>query len=349
MPQRPDLPWRALVQRRVSRPPGASTGRSVRPGLGSLPFMSVAPAGAASVPDLQRALRDRGYFADDALATSIFLALRLERPLLLEGEAGVGKTEVAKVLSRLLGRRLIRLQCYEGLDLASAAYEWDYTRQLLHIRLQEALGQVREAGADTVRQELFSKEFLLRRPLLEALEPDPEHGPPVLLIDELDRADEEFEAFLLELLSDFQITVPELGTLRAPRPPVVVVTSNRTRELHDALRRRCLYQWIDFPSFDKELSILKAKAPDVAENLHREVVAFVQALREEDLYKRPGVAETLDWAFALHALDHQDISAEVVEATLGVLLKYQDDIERVKKGGVEKLLPGKAAALSPEA
>ncbi len=286
---------------------------------------------AGSVSDLRQDLWKHGYFADDALATSIFLALRLERPLLLEGEAGVGKTEVAKVLADLLGRRLIRLQCYEGLDLASAAYEWDYSRQLLHIRLQEAVGRVDEARVETVGKELFSEDFLLRRPLLEALESDPERGSPVLLIDELDRADEEFEAFLLELLSDFQITVPELGTLKAESPPIIVITSNRTRELHDALRRRCLYQWIDFPDFEKELAILEAKAPKAAETLHRQVVAFVQALRDEDLYKRPGVAETLDWAFALNALDHQALSPEVVDATLGVLLKYQDDIDRVRK------------------
>lgn len=295
-----------------------------------------------TVPALREVLEEAGYFAGEDLATSIFLALQLPRPLLLEGEAGVGKTEVAKVLAKLLDRKLLRLQCYEGLDLSSAAYEWDYSRQLLHIRLQEAAG-LAQGDVENVRRELFGEDFLLRRPLLEALTPDPERGAPVLLIDELDRADEEFEAFLLEILSDFQITVPELGTLEASAPPIVIITSNRTRELHDALRRRCLYQWIDFPDFDKELAIVAAKGPDLPEILRRQIVSFVQAVRDEDLYKRPGVAETLDWAFALHALSHQEVSPEVVEATLGVLLKYQDDIDLVQKGGVEKLLAGDSA------
>jgi len=255
----------------------------------------------------------------------------------LEGEAGVGKTEVAKVLARLLDRPLIRLQCYEGLDLSSAAYEWDYSRQLLHIRLQEAAGRVGEEASTAVRRELFSAEFLLRRPLLEALEFLPGQAP-VLLIDELDRADEEFEAFLLELLSDFQISIPELGTVRAPEPPVVVITSNRTRDLHDALRRRCLYQWIDYPAFDKELAIVLAKAPDAPESLSRQVVAFVQALRQEDLFKLPGVAETLDWVNALHTLDTQALSKEAIERTLGALLKYQDDVDLARRGAIDQVL-----------
>ncbi len=293
-----------------------------------------------SVAELGERLAGESYFADEALATSIFLALRLGRPLLLEGEPGVGKTEVAKVLARLLGRRLIRLQCYEGLDLAAAAYEWDYSRQLLYIRLQEAAGRVGEDGAETVRRELFSADFLLRRPLLEALTPAPGQGPPVLLIDELDRADEEFEAFLLELLSDFQITVPELGTIKAAEPPIVILTSNRTRELHDALRRRCLYQWIDYPSFEKELAIVRRKVPAAAAGLSHQVVAFVAKLRQEELYKRPGVAETLDWLNALVALEARELTPAILEATLGALLKYQDDLALARG----PLLPGLLAA-----
>lgn len=293
-----------------------------------------------SVDQVQQALRDCRYLADVPLATSIFLALSLQRPLLLEGEAGVGKTEVAKALARMLGRRLIRLQCYEGLDLASAVYEWDYSRQLLHIRLQEATGRAQGQGEESLRRELFGPEFLLRRPLLEAIDPAVDHpgGPPILLIDELDRADEEFEAFLLEVLSDFQITLPELGTIAAQEPPVVILTSNRTRELHDALRRRCLYQWIDYPDFDKEYEIVRSLAPEAQEELSRQVVTFVQDLRREDLFKRPGVAETLDWVAALGALNARELSPQVVEATLGVLLKYQDDIEQIRAAGVGKLL-----------
>ncbi|MCH9649657.1 MAG: MoxR family ATPase [Deltaproteobacteria bacterium] len=303
-----------------------------------------------SVDKVQQALRDCRYLADVPLATSIFLALSLQRPLLLEGEAGVGKTEVAKALSRMMGRRLIRLQCYEGLDLANAVYEWDYSRQLLHIRLQEATGRARAKGEgqiqgqvpgiETLRRELFGPEFLLRRPLLEAIDPAADHpgGAPILLIDELDRADEEFEAFLLEVLSDFQITLPELGTIVAQEPPVVILTSNRTRELHDALRRRCLYQWIDYPDFDKEYEIVRSLAPGADQELSRQVVTFVQDLRREDLFKRPGVAETLDWVAALGALNARELSPQVVEATLGVLLKYQDDIEQVRRDGVEELL-----------
>ena len=281
------------------------------------------PRDPRSIDEVQEGLRRLHYLASHELATSIFLALKLGRPLLLEGEAGTGKTEVAKALAALLGRRLIRLQCYEGLDVHSALYEWDYSRQLLHIRLVEAAaGGAADRAA--LEREIFSRDFLLRRPLLEAIDPGGGAGeagtpppPPVLLIDELDRADEEFEAFLLELLSDFQVTVPEIGTIRAARPPVVVVTSNRTRELHDALRRRCLYLWLDFPSAEKEYEIVLAKVPGAPAELARQVVGFVQALRAEDLYKPPGVAETLDWMAALVALDRQALTAEAVQATLG--------------------------------
>ena len=287
-----------------------------------------------SIAQLQEALRQELYVAERNLATSIYLALKLGKPLLVEGEAGVGKTEIAKVLAAMLERRLIRLQCYEGLDVNTAVYEWNYTRQMLEIRLLEAAGQVDEESA---RQQIFSPEFLLKRPLLQAI--DYGNGPePVLLIDELDRADEEFEAFLLEVLSDFQITIPEIGTIQAPRPPVVVITSNRTREIHDALRRRCLYLWIPYPPFEKEYRIVLAKVPEAPERLARNVVSFVQALRHQDLYKLPGVAETLDWMAALIALDREDLSEEVVNATLGVLLKYQDDTQLITGPVVRKLL-----------
>jgi MoxR-like ATPase len=287
-----------------------------------------------SIDQVQEALRQQLYVAGRALATSIYLALRLRKPLLVEGEAGVGKTEIAKVLSALLGRRLIRLQCYEGLDVNTAVYECNYARQMLEIRLLEASGRVDE---ETARRQIFSPDFLLKRPLLQAID-HPDGSEPVLLIDELDRADEEFEAFLLEVLSDFQITIPEIGTIRADHPPVVVVTSNRTREIHDALRRRCLYHWIPYPPFDKEYGIVLAKVPEAPECLAREVVLFVQALRELDLYKLPGVAETLDWMAALIALDQQNLSEEVVNATLGVLLKYQDDNQLVHGPAVQRLL-----------
>ncbi len=282
---------------------------------------------------LTEALADTLYFAEHSLATAIFLSLHLGKPLFLEGDAGVGKTEVAKALSRLLDTRLIRLQCYEGLDVAQAVYEWDYSRQMLQIRLLEAAGR---PEAEATRQSLFHRDFLLERPLLQAI--TAEGTPPVLLIDELDRADEEFEAFLLELLSDFQVTVPEIGTLRATNPPVVVLTSNRTREIHDALRRRCLYHWVDYPDLDKELRIVRARCPGAAEQLSRQVVRFVQTLRQEDLYKRPGVAETLDWVAALDALDQRALTPENINDTLGALLKYQDDIAQVRRGGVEALL-----------
>ncbi|MEM7354519.1 MAG: MoxR family ATPase [Acidobacteriota bacterium] len=291
---------------------------------------------ASSIGELQEQLAAASYFAERSLTTSIFLSLALGKPLFLEGEAGVGKTEIAKALSALLGARLIRLQCYEGLDISTAVYEWDYSRQMLQIRLLEAAGEV---DLESARHSLFAPEFLLERPLLAAIRPGVgEEGPPVLLIDELDRADEEFEAFLLELLSDFQITVPELGTLHAEQPPVVILTSNRTREIHDALRRRCLYHWIEYPDAAKEYRIVRAKAPRASEQLSRQVVDFVQALRQEDLYKRPGVAETLDWANALAALNETALTAENVSDTLGVLLKYQDDVAQVRGGDVERLL-----------
>jgi MoxR-like ATPase len=298
------------------------------------------PADLSDIDALETGLEGALYFADRSLSTAIFLALRLRRPLFLEGEPGVGKTEVAKVLSRLFDRRLIRLQCYEGLDVSSAVYEWDYSRQMLEIRLLEAEGKVGgKVSREEARRDLFSGEFLLKRPLLQAVTAEETgESSPVLLIDELDRADEEFEAFLLEVLSDFQVTVPEIGTLRAKEPPVVVITSNRTREIHDALRRRCLYHWIDYPVYDKELRIVEAKVPEAAEALADEVVRFVQELRGADLYKRPGVAETLDWLRALVALDRKTLTPETVEETLGVLLKYQDDIEQVRETGVERLL-----------
>jgi len=308
---------------------------------------AVLPAELADIDALEAGLEGALYFADRSLTTAIYLALRLQRPLFLEGEAGVGKTEVAKVLARLLDRRLIRLQCYEGLDVSSAVYEWDYSRQMLEIRLLEAEGKVGgKVSREEARRDLFSGEFLLKRPLLQAVTAEEAGEPaPVLLIDELDRADEEFEAFLLEVLSDFQVTVPEIGTLRAKEPPIVVITSNRTREIHDALRRRCLYHWIDYPAYEKELRIVEVKVPDAAEALAEEVVRFVQELRGADLYKRPGVAETLDWLRALVALDRKALTPETVDATLGVLLKYQDDIEQVRETGVERLL-GHARAAS---
>ena len=290
--------------------------------------------GIQSISEVEKGLQRELYIADRSLSTSIFLSLKLHKPLFLEGEAGVGKTEVAKVLSTLLGRRFIRLQCYEGLDLNTAVYEWNYSRQMLQIRLLEASGTVDQ---QSIAENIFGTEFLLKRPLLDAI--DNENGPsPVLLVDELDRADEEFEAFLLEVLSDFQISIPEIGTIKATEPPVVVVTSNRTREIHDALKRRCLYYWIDYPSFEKEYQIVLAKVPQAPERLAKQVVAFIQGLRQEDLYKRPGVAETLDWISALVALDQQELGEDVIEDTLGVLLKYQDDIEQIKGSAARGIL-----------
>ncbi len=275
-----------------------------------------------SIDELQTALREQLYIADRGLATSIYLALKLSRPLFLEGEAGVGKTEVAKVITRLLDTDLIRLQCYEGLDVNHAVYEWNYTRQMLHIRMMEARGE------RTSEAELFGPEFLLRRPLLQAIE-NSRDKPPVLLVDEIDRSDEEFEAFLLEVLSDFQITIPEIGTIKTERPPAVIITSNRTREVHDALKRRCLYYWIDYPNFEKEFEIVHAKVPQAPLQLARQVTGFVQELRRLDLYKIPGVAETLDWIAALVTLDQQALELSIVEDTLGAILKYQDDVEKV--------------------
>jgi MoxR-like ATPase len=287
----------------------------------------------ASVGDTLELLKRGRYVADRSLATAAYLALALRRPLFLEGEAGVGKTEIAKVLAETLGRKLIRLQCYEGLDVASAVYEWNYPRQMIEIRLAEAASESRE----TVEEEIFSERFLIRRPLLQALEPDVA-GPPVLLIDELDRTDEPFEAYLLEVLSDFQVTIPELGTIKAKEPPIVVVTSNRTREIHDALKRRCFYYWVDFPSAERELEILRLKAPGAAEALTREVVAFVQKLRGTELFKQPGIAETIDWTQALMQLDVLALSPQAIDDTLGVLLKYQDDIAKIQGSEAQRLL-----------
>jgi MoxR-like ATPase len=287
----------------------------------------------ASVGDTLSLLGSADYVADRSLATAVHLALHLKRPLFLEGEAGVGKTEIAKVLASALRRRLIRLQCYEGLDVSSAVYEWDYARQMIEIRLAEAA----EEDRGEIESTIFSDRFLIKRPLLQALEPDLD-GAPVLLIDELDRTDEPFEAYLLELLSDFQVTIPEIGTIRAEHPPVVVITSNRTREIHDALKRRCFYYWIDYPDAARETEILKRKAPEASENLSREVVAFVQKLRKADLFKLPGVAETIDWADALMQLDVLELTPEAINDTLGVLLKYQDDIARIQGSEAAKLL-----------
>jgi len=283
-------------------------------------------ASGGSVQSVLELLRSQDYIADRALATTVHLSLALGRPLLLEGEAGVGKTEVAKVLATGLGRSLIRLQCYEGLDVSSAVYEWDYARQMVEIRIAEASGQT---DRGSLEHDLFSEQFLIRRPLLEAIQPA-DGRAPVLLIDELDRADEPFEAFLLELLSEFQITVPEIGTLRAKEPPIVVITSNRTREIHDALRRRCFYHWLDYPDESRELEIVRVRVPDAEASLLRQVVAFVQRLREMELFKVPGVAESIDWTRALMTLGVETLADDTIEETLGVLLKYEDDVARLR-------------------
>lgn len=288
----------------------------------------------ASIDETAALLSSGAYVADRSLATVLFLALKMGRPLFLEGEAGVGKTEIAKVLASALGRKLIRLQCYEGLDTAAAVYEWNYQAQMIEIRLAEAQG-VEDRNA--LAKDVFDDRFLIRRPLLQALEPDV-NGPPVLLIDELDRTDEPFEAYLLEVLSDFQITIPEIGTVKAAEPPIVIVTSNRTREIHDALKRRCLYHWVDYPDAERELEIVRLKAPDAAEDLSRQIVAFVQALRERDLYKQPGIAETLDWANALTQLNAVSLSESNINDTLGALLKYQDDIAQVRGSDAAQIL-----------
>jgi MoxR-like ATPase len=289
----------------------------------------------ASVDDTLKLLADGNYVADRSLATALFLALKLGRPLFLEGEAGVGKTEIGKVLSHSLGRRLIRLQCYEGLDVSSAVYEWNYSLQMIDIRIAEATG---DADRGRIESDIFSPRFLIKRPLLQALETDVSGLPPVLLIDELDRTDEPFEAFLLEVLSDFQVTIPEIGTIQAKKPPIVVITSNRTREIHDAIKRRCFYYWVDYPDAKRELEILNVKVPGVAKELSRQVVAFVQKLRGQDLFKLPGVAETIDWTNALVQLDRIDLDPDTVNSTLGVLLKYQDDIEKIKGSEAAQLL-----------
>ncbi|MYE25699.1 MAG: MoxR family ATPase [Chloroflexi bacterium] len=302
-----------------------------------------------SVDELQAALNEQDYIAERGLSVAIYLALKTGKPLFLEGDAGVGKTEIAKVLSAALATNLIRLQCYEGLDVNTAVYEWNYAGQILHLRVMEgALGRVdtdRRHSPDTeglareaMEDELFSERFLLKRPLLQAIEQSRDGRAPVLLIDELDRSDEEFEAYLLELLSDFQVSIPELGTIAATAPPVVVVTSNRTREIHDALKRRCLYYWIDYPHFHKELQIVERKAPDVPPMLARQVTAFIQDMRSMELFKRPGIAETLDWTAALIALDQNELSLETVQDTLGVILKYQDDVEMLDPTTIQNMI-----------
>ena len=288
----------------------------------------------SKIEDVQAMLTAQDYVCDRALATVVFLSIKLGRPLFLEGEAGVGKTEIAKAIAAGLGRRLIRLQCYEGLDASSAVYEWNFPEQMIAIRTAEAAGG---ADRDVLKTELFTEEYLIERPLLQAMRPQP-GGAPVLLIDELDRTDEPFEAFLLEALSDFQVTIPELGTIHAPEPPIVILTSNRTREVHDALKRRCLYHWVDYPSFDREIEILQARVPEAAEKISQEVVAFVQKLRTEDLFKKPGVAETIDWAKCLLALDVMEMSPEVIADTLGAILKYQDDIQRIQGSEAKRIL-----------
>jgi len=291
--------------------------------------------GLRSVDDVMTFLENGHYVADRGLATSLFLALTLNRPLLLEGEAGVGKTEIAKVLASGLGRKLIRLQCYEGLDVASAVYEWNYAQQMLEVRLAEASG---EHDRTAIEKSIFSEKFLIKRPILQAIEGEAGQGAPVLLIDELDRTDEPFEAFLLEVLSDFQVTIPELGTRTATTHPIVILTSNRTREIHDALKRRCFYHWIDYPNAEREMAILRARVPGADIALTRQVVAFVQRLRSRDLFKAPGVAESIDWVQALVALDQRVLSPDAIEPTLGVILKYQDDIEKVRGGEIATIL-----------
>jgi MoxR-like ATPase len=297
----------------------------------------------SSIDETMALLRRGSYVANRALSTALFLALKLGRPLFLEGEAGVGKTEIAKVLAETLGRKLVRLQCYEGLDVASAVYEWNYQRQMLEIRLAEAEGTT---DREVLSQDIFNERFLIRRPLLQALEQD-FSGPPVLLIDELDRTDEPFEAYLLEVLSDFQITIPEIGTIQAKEPPIVILTSNRTREIHDALKRRCFYHWVDYPSAERELEIVRLRVPGVEERLSRQIVAFVHALRDQDLFKLPGVAETLDWTRALNTLDCLEITPEVINDTLGTLLKYQDDIAKIQGSEAARLLAEINTKLEP--
>ncbi|MEC9434812.1 MAG: MoxR family ATPase [Pseudomonadota bacterium] len=295
----------------------------------------------ANIDDVQEMLGSVGYVCGRDLGAVAFLALKLGRPLFLEGEAGVGKTEIAKALAAALGRKLIRLQCYEGLDASSAVYEWNFAAQMVAIRTAEAVGTEDRQSLTT---ELFSEEFLIERPLLQAMRPQP-GGAPVLLIDEIDRTDEPFEAFLLEALSDFQVTIPEIGPIRAAEPPIVILTSNRTREVHDALKRRCLYHWVDYPNFEREMEIIRARAPEATETLSREVVAFVQQLRSEDLFKKPGVAEAIDWAKCLVALDAVALSPQVIADTLGAILKYQDDIQKMQGSEVKRVLDQARAAM----
>ena len=295
--------------------------------------MSIPPAPPASVDDVVSALAGHGYLADDGLATAVYLAMVLHRPLLLEGEAGVGKTEVAKVLARWTGGELLRLQCYEGIDLSQAAYEWDYARQLLHLRAVEAAGE----SARQAEDELYDERFLVRRPLLRALEPV-EGPPPVLLVDEIDRADDEFEAYLLEILSEYAVTIPEIGTVRAEVPPLVVLTSNRTRDVHDALKRRCLYHWVEHPGFEREVAIVRLRAPQALPRLARQIAGATEALRALGLYKPPGVAETIDWAAAVAALGCSTLDARTVDVTLGAVLKYQEDQQRVRSAGIDELV-----------
>ena len=297
----------------------------------------------ATIEDVQRALLDHHYIADRSLATTLFLSLTLDKPLLLEGEAGVGKTEVGKVLADILQTRLIRLQCYEGIDVNNAVYEWAYAKQMLHIRLLESAGDQQRVSKRELEREIYSHQFLVKRPLLQAIESDGSM-PPVLLIDEIDRADDEFEAFLLELLSDFQISIPEIGTIKAARPPAVIITSNRTREIHDALKRRCLYFWIDYPSVDREYEIITARVPDVPKKLARQVSAFIGGVRRLDLYKLPGIAETLDWTRSLIALGQTELDEAAVQATLGSIVKYQEDLERLRGAGSRELLARAALA-----
>ena len=296
-----------------------------------------------TIDDVTHMLAKQGYVCGRALATVVFLSLKLGRPLFLEGEAGVGKTEIAKALAAALDRPLLRLQCYEGLDTSTAVYEWNFAAQMVAIRTAEASGATDRAALQT---ELFSEDYLIARPLLQAMR-QPDGRAPVLLIDELDRTDEPFEAFLLEALSDFQVTIPELGTIKAPEPPLVILTSNRTREVHDALKRRCLYHWVGYPDFAREMQILSARAPEAAESLSREVVAFVQQLRTEDLFKKPGIAETIDWAKCLLALDMINLSPEVISDTLGAILKYQDDIQKLQGSEAKRILDDARAALAP--
>lgn len=295
-----------------------------------------------SVDDTIESLRGGNYLANRSLATALYLSLSLGRPLFLEGEAGVGKTEVAKVLSETLGRRLLRLQCYEGLDVTTAVYEWNYPRQMVEIRMSEAAG---DRDRDTLESDIFGDQFLIKRPLLQSLEPQAD-GPPILLIDELDRTDEPFEAYLLEVLSDFQITIPEIGTIEAAEPPIVVITSNRTREIHDALKRRCFYHWVGFPNAERELEILQVKAPEAPAGLSAEVVGFVHRLRDMDLFKLPGIAETIDWAHALTQLDCMSLDPETVNDTLGAILKYQDDIQRIQGSEANRILTEVKAELA---